>query len=83
MFNALKEIGYQVHQPEGTFYMLPKSPVEDDVAFVDRLADHHVYCLAGNVAEMLGYFRISLTANDDMIDRSLPIFKSMLEKAAS
>jgi len=29
------------------------------------------------------YFRISLTATDDMIDRSLPIFKSLLEKVAS
>jgi len=83
MFGALKEMGYQVHKPEGTFYLLPKSPIEDDVAFVDKLTDHHVYCLPGKVVEMPGYFRISLTATDDMIDRSLPIFKSLLEKVAS
>jgi aspartate aminotransferase len=33
-----------------------------------------VYCLPGSVLEMPGYFRISLTANDDMIERSLPGF---------
>ncbi len=83
MFNALNEMGYQVHKPEGTFYLLPKSPIEDDVAFVDTLTDQHVYCLPGKVVEMPGYFRISLTANGAMIDRSLPIFKNMLERVTS
>jgi len=83
MFNALKDIGYQIHKPEGTFYLLPRSPIEDDVAFVDSLTDQHVYCLPGKIVEMPGYFRISLTANDDMLDRSLPIFKNMLEKVGS
>jgi aspartate aminotransferase len=44
----------------------------DDVAFSRRLADRHVLVLPGTVCEVPGYFRISLTATDDMIDRALP-----------
>ncbi len=80
MVSALGKMGYQVHMPEGTFYLLPRSPVPDDVAFVRRLAERDIFCLPGQVMEMPGYFRISLTANDDMIDRALPGFEAVLEE---
>ena len=64
--------------PEGTFYLLPKSPDPDDVAFTRRLGWHKVFCLPGTVAEMPGYFRISITASDEMIDRSLAGFRARL-----
>ena len=81
MVGALQEMGYQVHSPEGTFYLLPHSPVKDDVAFIKLLHTHNIFCLPGEVVEMPGYFRISLTANDDMIQRSLPGFAAALEQA--
>ena len=34
---ALRSYGYDLHSPEGTFYLLPTSPDPDDVAFVERL----------------------------------------------
>ncbi len=74
LVGGLREAGYEVHVPEGTFYLLPRSPWADDVAFCDRLAENGVFCLPGQVAEMPGYFRISLTANMDMIERALPRF---------
>ncbi len=79
MVNALSDMGYQVHSPEGTFYLLPKSPWEDDEAFCALLAEHDVLCLPGAVSEIPGYFRISLTANDAMIERSLPRFQAAFQ----
>jgi aspartate aminotransferase len=81
MVRALREIGYQVHHPEGTFYLLPKSPWIDDMAFVRLLMEYKIYCLPGSVAELPGYFRISLTANDAMIARSLSGFARAFERA--
>ena len=81
MVRGLREIGYQVHHPEGTFYLLPKSPWADDMAFVRLLTEYKIYCLPGSVAELPGYFRISLTANDAMIDRSLSGFARAYERA--
>lgn len=78
MVDALRSFGYDLHSPEGTFYLLPRSPIGDDVAFTERLARDKVYVLPGAMVEMPGRFRISLTGNDDMVDRALPIFEAAL-----
>ena len=72
MVAALRDMGYRVHVPEGTFYLLPRSPLADDVVFAELLAEHDVFVLPGTICEMPGYFRVSLTANEQMIERALP-----------
>jgi aspartate aminotransferase len=74
--DALRSFGYDLHSPEGTFYLLPTSPDPDDVAFTERLAKEKVYVLPGEVVEMPGRFRISITGNDEMVERALPIFEA-------
>lgn len=81
MVAALREQGYEVNLPEGTFYLLVRSPWEDDMAFIELLAKHNVFCLPGSVFEMSGYFRISLTANDEMIRDGLPGFANAFQQA--
>jgi aspartate aminotransferase len=81
LVEALTEMGYQTHVPEATFYLVVKSPIEDDVAFTEALAEHDVFVLPGQSLEMPGYFRISCTASDDMIDRAIPGFQTALEEA--
>lgn len=81
MVDGLRSSGYDLHSPEGTFYLLPRSPIEDDVAFTERLARDKVYVLPGTVVEMPGRFRISLTANDEMVERALPIFETAFHGA--
>ena len=74
MVPALRDMGYEVHVPEATFYLLPRSPIPDDMAFTEVLAQRDVFVLPGTLVELPGYFRISLTASDEMIDRALPVF---------
>ena len=81
MVAALRDIGYELHVPEGTFYLLPRSPLADDLAFIELLAEQNIFCLPGTVVELPGYFRISLTANDAMIEQALPGFATALQKA--
>ncbi len=78
---ALRNIGYQVTVPEGTFYLMVRSPWEDDWAFVDLLAQHDILALPGTVVEMPRYFRLSLTANDEMIDHAIPRFGAAWNEA--
>lgn len=80
---ALRAIGYQTSNPEGTFYVMAQAPVEDDMAFGELLADHGVLILPGTVVEAPGWFRISLTASDAMVDRGLPGFASALEASTA
>ncbi len=81
MVESLRSFGYDLHSPEGTFYLLPTSPDPDDVAFVERLATEQVFVLPGAVVEMPGRFRISITGNDDMVERALPIFERAAKEA--
>ena len=77
---GLTDAGYEVTTPEGTFYVVVKSPdVPDDLVFSDRLAEQGLFILPGAIFDMPGYFRISLTATMEMIDEALPIFASALD----
>jgi aspartate aminotransferase len=78
---ALTEMGYEVVKPEGTFYVMVRSPMPDDVGFMNRLAEERVFVLPGGMFEIPGWFRISLTANDDMTERSLAGFAKAIEEA--
>lgn len=73
---ALREMGYATTNPEGTFYVLAQAPIDDDMAFGELLAERGVLVLPGTVVEAPGWFRISLTASDEMIDRGLAGFES-------
>jgi aspartate aminotransferase len=75
---ALRAMGYDVMLPEATFYMMVRSPIADEAAFVDRLAAHDVFVGPGVIFDMPGYFRISLTASDDMVTRALPGFAAAI-----
>jgi aspartate aminotransferase len=67
--------------PEGTFYVMARAPIDDDVAFSDALARREVLVLPGTIVEVPGWFRISLTASDEMVERALPAFAAAFEEA--
>jgi aspartate aminotransferase len=71
---ALREMGYEASMPEGTFYTMARSPIDDDVAFAEVLARHRVLVLPGSIVEVPGWFRVSLTASDAMTDAGIPRF---------
>jgi aspartate aminotransferase len=83
MVGALRGMGYETTVPEGTFYIMAKSPIDDDVAFGELLAEENVLVLPGTVVEVPGWFRISLTASDEMVERGLAGFERARTRAAA
>jgi aspartate aminotransferase len=79
--DVLGDMGYRVWRSEGTFYLYVRSPVPDDVAFTEALARRDVFVFPGVLFETPGFFRISLTANEDMIERSLPAFEAAAKES--
>jgi aspartate aminotransferase len=80
--NGLRGAGYELNVPEGTFYVLVKSPWGGHGEFVAHLATKGVLVLPGYTFEMPDYFRISITASDAMIERSLPAFVAAIKEPA-
>jgi aspartate aminotransferase len=81
LVTELRGQGYELIEPEGTFYIMVRSPIADDEAFCRTLASHDVLVLPGAMFEMPGWFRISVTASDDMVERSIPAFAKAIAEA--
>lgn len=81
LVTALRGMGYDATWPEGTFYVMARSPISDDEAFARILNEHKVLVLPGTIVESPGWFRLSLTASDEMVERGLPGFAAALATA--
>ena len=79
LYGALTEIGYSVVKPGGAFYMFPKTPIEDDVAFVDELRKHRVLVVPGTGFGSPGHFRISYTVSQATLEGSIDGFRKAFE----
>ena len=76
MLGALTQWGYRLTRPEGTFYLWGAAPGGDAVRFADALAERGVLVMPGTLFERPGDFRVSLTANAEMIEWALPAFQA-------
>jgi aspartate aminotransferase len=76
LYGELTRIGYDVVKPQGAFYFFPKSPIDDEVAFVRKLAEKKVLVVPGRGFGSPGYFRISYCLPDSVIEGSIAGFES-------
>jgi aspartate aminotransferase len=79
-YHSLSSYGYQIVKPEGAFYLFPKAPIEDDVAFVKELQSKRILTVPGTGFGKPGYFRIAYAVDRKAIEKSLPGFKEVADK---
>ncbi len=79
LHGQLVQMGYSVPLPQGAFYLFPKSPVEDDAAFVAELQEWNVLTVPGRGFGTPGHFRISYCVEDWAIEGSLDGFHRVAE----
>ena len=79
LHGQLVQMGYSVPLPQGAFYLFPKSPVEDDAAFVAELQEWNVLTVPGRGFGTPGHFRISYCVEDWVIEGSLDGFHRVAE----
>jgi aspartate aminotransferase len=80
LYDGLVSCGYELIKPEGAFYLFPKSPIEDDVAFVSALQEENILTVPGSGFGGPGHFRIAYCVEDKTIERSLPGFEKVIKK---
>jgi len=78
--NALVSFGYNVVKPQGAFYLFPKAPIEDDLAFVKELQLKRILTAPGRGFGKAGYFRIAYAVDNKVIEGALPGFREVAEK---
>jgi aspartate aminotransferase len=83
MCEQLVSFGYDLIKPEGAFYLFPKTPIADDVAFVAALQDENILTVPGSGFGGPMHFRIAYCVSDDTIERALPGFERVMKRANS
>jgi aspartate aminotransferase len=74
LYGGLVDVGFEVVRPEGAFYLFPKTPIPDDVAFVNALREEHILVVPGVGFGRSGHIRLVYCVEEDVIRRALPGF---------
>ena len=80
LYGRLTDLGYSVVKPQGAFYLFPKSPLADDVAFVDALQSWNVLTVPGRGFGTPGHFRISYCVEDWVLAGAVEGFARSADK---
>jgi aspartate aminotransferase len=80
LYHHLTAIGFEAVKPEGAFYLFPKSPIPDDVAFINAALKYNLLLVPGSGFAGPGYFRIAYCVAKETIERSLPYFTKLAEE---
>ncbi|MDX2454504.1 aminotransferase class I/II-fold pyridoxal phosphate-dependent enzyme, partial [Desulfosarcina sp.] len=78
--DGLADAGYDFIRPLGAFYLFPRTPVADDVAFVRDLQQELILVVPGSGFAGPGHFRIAFCVDDQTIINALPGFRRVMQK---
>ncbi|MDO9081103.1 MAG: aminotransferase class I/II-fold pyridoxal phosphate-dependent enzyme, partial [Desulfuromonadales bacterium] len=70
LYNHLTSLGFTLTKPDGAFYLFPRSPLPDDIAFVNLAQEEKILLVPGTGFGAPGYFRIAYCIDIDIIRRS-------------
>jgi aspartate aminotransferase len=73
----LSAMGYQLVKPQGAFYIFPRSPIDDDVAFVKALQAENILTVPGRGFGTPGHFRIAYCVEERTIERAMAGFSAV------
>lgn len=77
---SLLSYGYDLFLPKGAFYVFPRSPIPDDLAFVKILQEENILTVPGSGFGGPGHFRIAFCVDDATINGALPRFKRVAQR---
>lgn len=77
LYDKLVSLGFSCIKPKGAFYLFPKSPIEDDVAFIKSAVKYNLLLVPGRGFGAPGYFRLSYCVSVDTIKNSFPAFEAL------
>lgn len=77
LLNALRDMGYTCAQPDGAFYLFPRSLEPDARAFCERARKYDLVLVPGDSFGCPGYVRISYCVPTEQIQRALHKFEQL------
>jgi aspartate aminotransferase len=80
LYKALKEMGFTVVKPGGTFYIFPKALEDDAKAFCMKAKNYDLILVPSDDFGVPGYFRMAYCIDTEKVERSIPVFKKFVRE---
>ena len=77
LVRGLRDLGFTCVEPQGTFYMFPRTLIEDDIAFCEKAKDFNLLIVPGTGFGCPGHTRISYCVPTERAERSLEAFAKL------
>ena len=79
LYDALRDLGFTVTRPGGTFYIMPKALEEDSVAFCRKALKYDLILVPADSFKAPGYFRMAYCIDTEKVVRSLDALRRFVE----
>ena len=80
VYSMLTELGYEMVEPTGAFYVFPKSLIPDDKAFCQAAKEYNILIVPGSSFGCPGHFRLAYCVDYNTIANSYEGFKKLKER---
>ena len=80
LYQGLVDAGYELAKPDGAFYLFVKAPGGDANAFSEFAKQKDILLVPGDDFGCPGWLRLCYCVSYDRIQRSLPLFRALLEQ---
>ena len=80
LYDALTSYGFRCVKPNGAFYMLVESPNGNGNDMSDRAKEKNLLIAPGDGFGIPSFCRLSTCVSPEMIQRSLPAFKALMDE---
>ena len=73
-------MGYEIVKPQGAFFAFPKSPIPNDVDFIQELLAENILVTPGTGFGTPGYFRVSYSVDEKVLEGAMEGFSRIARK---
>lgn len=80
LYRELTAMGFEMIEPQGAFYMFPKSPVPDEKVFCAAAKQHRILVVPGSTFACPGYFRLAFCVSKETVVNSLEGFAELAKE---
>jgi aspartate aminotransferase len=80
LLEGLRSVGIHCVPPQGAFYLFPRTPEPDDLAFAEKAKALDLLVVPGTGFGCPGHVRISYCVSTEMVRRALPVFARLMEQ---
>ena len=79
LYKELTSLGFEVVKPGGTFYIFPKAPEPDAIAFSEKAKKYDLILVPSDSFGVKGYFRMAYCIDTEKVERSLDALRRLMK----